>query len=278
MAASVRLWGRLAGLAVLGTASLLVGTARAQLFEDVQARNAIIELRQSVIRLGQAQDEIKQVQDEIKQAQAQALTDSSLFQLTERLQQLEDALASLRGANEVLTRDNQLLQQQVQALQASQTAYREQLEQRMAKFEPQQVTVDGQTFTALPEEKAAFDGVLTLVREGKFADVEPALGEFLTRYPESGYLPAALFWLGNAQYANERFDLAKQTFEKLVQGAPTYARLPEAELALANSLIELKDMDGAKARFTRVLSTYPGTPAAEVAARRLEALGPKTSG
>lgn len=271
MAAVGRFMGRLVGLAVLVTAGLLSGTARAQLFEDVQARNAIIELRQSVNRLGQAQDEIKQ-------AQAQALTDSSLFQLTERLQQLEDALAALRGANELLTRDNQLLQQQVQALQSGQTAYREQLEQRMAKFEPQQVTIDGQTFTALPQEKAAFEGVLALVREGKFAEVEPALGEFLTRYPESGYLPAALFWLGNAQYANERFDLAKQTFEKLVQGAPSYARLPEAELALANSLIELKDVDGAKARFTRVLSTYPGTPAAEVAARRLEALGPKTSG
>ena len=51
MAAVGRFMGRLVGLAVLVTAGLLSGTARAQLFEDVQARNAIIELRQSVNRL-----------------------------------------------------------------------------------------------------------------------------------------------------------------------------------------------------------------------------------
>ncbi len=225
MAASVRLWGRLAGLAVLGTASLAGRHRTAQLFEDVQARNAIIELRQSVTRLGKRRRNQASPRRNQASFQAQALTDSSLFQLTERLQQLEDALASIRGANEVLTRDNQLLQQQVQALKASQTAYREQLEQRMAKFEPQQVTVDGQTFTALPEEKAALTGAHPGAR-GKVCRRGAGLGEFLTRHPESGYLPAALFWLGNAQYANERFDLAKQTFEKLVQGAPTYARLP----------------------------------------------------
>ena len=262
---------RQVGSAVLVTAGLLGGSAHAQLFEDVQARNAIVELRQSLTRLEQAQDEIKQ-------AQSQALTDDSLFQLTERLQRIQDELAVLRGANEVLARDNQLLQKQLEALQTSQTAYREQLEQRMAKFEPQQVTVDGQTFAAAPEEKAAFEAVLNQVREGQFAEVEPALGSFLSTYPDTGYRSAALFWLGNAQYANERFEAAKQTFEQLIESAPSYTRLPEAELALANSLIELKDLEGAKARFNRVLVTYPGTPAAEVAARRLEALGAKATG
>ena len=36
---------------------------------------------------------------------------------------------------------------------------------------------------------------------GKFVDAATAFGAFLRQFPQSGYLPSARFWLGNAQYA-----------------------------------------------------------------------------
>jgi TolA-binding protein len=44
----------------------------------------------------------------------------------------------------------------------------------------------------------------------------------LARYPKSGYLPSALFWLGNAQYATRDYKEAVTNFRILLQAAPDH--------------------------------------------------------
>jgi hypothetical protein len=42
------------------------------------------------------------------------------------------------------------------------------------------------------------------------------LPSFVKRYPQSGYVPSALFWLGNAQYATRDYTEAITNFRSLL--------------------------------------------------------------
>jgi tol-pal system protein YbgF len=84
-------------------------------------------------------------------------------------------------------------------------------------------------------------------RKGDFPGAQTAFGEFLRKYPQAATGPTALFWLGNAQYANRDYRGAMANFRALLQQAPDHPRAPEAVLSIANCQIELKD-NAARAR------------------------------
>ncbi len=52
----------------------------------------------------------------------------------------------------------------------------------------------------------------------------PPSPQFIQRYPQSGFRPTALFWLGNSQYANRDYRGAIANFRALLAGAPTHPR------------------------------------------------------
>src|SRR6202000_2778293 len=107
--------------------------------------------------------------------------------------------------------------------------------------------LDGKTFMADPEEIAAYEAATATLRSGDFDKAQVALGNFLCRWPASGYAALARYWRGNAQYGNRDFKGAIVPFKAFIAGAPDHARAPEAELAVANCQIELRDIKGAKA-------------------------------
>jgi TolA-binding protein len=78
--------------------------------------------------------------------------------------------------------------------------------------------------------------------------------------------------MGNAQYGNRDFKGAIATFKAFVAAAPTHPRAPEAELAVANCQIELRDIRGAKATLAELMKTYPKSEAAAAGRERLASL------
>jgi tol-pal system protein YbgF len=96
--------------------------------------------------------------------------------------------------------------------------------------------------------------------------------DFTRRYPRSGYGVAALFWLGNAQYANRDYKEAIKNFSALLARAPDHARAPESLLSVANCQLELKDTKSARKTLTDVVKSYPQTEAATAATERLAKL------
>jgi len=144
-------------------------------------------------------------------------------------------------------------------------------------FEPDryvtiQVTVDGQEFAADPAEKRDFEAALATFRRGEFAPAQAAFGDFLKRYPQSGYVPSALFWLGNAQYATRDYTGAIANFRALLTRAPDHVRAPEAVLSIANCQIELKDTRAARKTLDDLVKAYPQSEAAVAAKDRLTRL------
>jgi tol-pal system protein YbgF len=237
-------------LAVTSSALLLSAPAHA-LFEDEEARKAIIELRERV----NAQ------QNALKQVQGEAVTGASLLELSKQNTALQRELAQLRGRNEELV---QLIDQLTRRVDG--------LNERLTKLEPMTVVVDGAEIVVQPGERRDYDAAMAVLRQGDYAKAEGALEAFLVRHPDSGYRASVLFWLGNAQYANQQFKPAQASFSTLIAQFPSNARVPESKLALANCQLELKDIKGAKATLKALTETHPDSEAAVTAQQRLQAL------
>lgn len=227
----------------------LTPVAHAALFADDEARRAIIDLRERVERQG---EEIKQFQ-------------RSLLDQQEQFESLRKEAAQLRGEKEELTQE--LRKQQNLAKDLAQG-----VDERLRKFEPVKVKVDGVEFLAEPAEVRAYDDAVAVFRKGDFTAASASLGDFIRRYPKSGYATTALFWLGNAQYANREYKEAIRNFSVLLVGSPNHLRAPEAMLSVANCQLELKDIKAARKTFEDVIKTYPQSEAASAARERLSKL------
>lgn len=250
-----------AALALLALAGALAApAARAALFEDDEARKAILDLRQRVDQ-NNAQMTARQTD---QSAQIESMR-RSLLDLSNQIEALRGEIAKLRGSNEQFARDLADVQQRQKDLAQS-------TDNRLAKFEPQTVTVDGKEFTASPEERRAYDDAMAIVRKGDFPAAVNAFSAFQKRFPKSGYTESVLFWLGNAQYGKRDYAQAIGTFRSLVAAVPDSPRAPEALLSLANSQFELKDTKGARKTLEDLVRTYPKSEAAQAARERLAAL------
>ena len=95
-----------------------------------------------------------------------------------------------------------------------------------------------------------------------FPAAQAAFAEFIKRYPQSGFRPTALFWLGNSQYANRDYRGAITNFRALLAAAPEHPRAAEAVLSIANCQIELKDNAGARRTLDELVKAYPQSEAA----------------
>lgn len=243
--------------AVLG---LLAINAHAALFDDDEARKAILDLRQKVdIQQQRNVEELRKANDDNAQLRR------SILDLSNQLEILRAEIAKMRGQNEQLARD-------VAEVQRKQKDISQGVDERLRKFEPSKVTVDGKEFVASPAEIRDFDAALATLRRGEFAPAQTAFLDFINRYPQSGYRPSALFWLGNAQYALRAYREAIINFKSVVAIAPDHVRSPEAALSIANCQVELKDTKSARKTLEDLIRVYPQSEAASVAKDRLTKL------
>ena len=246
-------------LCVLG-AALCAQPARAALFEDDEARKAILDLRH---RVDQNSEQLK-----ARLAEQGAQLDQlrrSLLDLNNQLEAMRAETARLRGQNEQLARDVAEMQRQQKDLQQG-------VDERVRKFEPLKVTIDGKEFVADPDERRLYDEAMATLRKGDFAAAATAFLAFQKRYPKSGYAESVLFWLGNAQYGKREYREAMASFRGLVGAAPESPRAPEALLSLANCQLELKDSKGARKTLDDLLKAYPKSEAAQAGRERLASL------
>ena len=248
--------------AVLCAGFLLATTVtHAGLFDDDEARRAILDLRQKVetAKLDADQkfaDLLKRSTDESAQLRR------SLLDLQNEIESLRAEVAKLKGQDEQMMRD-------LADVQKRQKDMTQSVDERLRRFEPGKVTLDGREFMAEPAERRDYEAALAMFRKGEFSAVQVVFVDFLSRYANSGYRPSALFWLGNAQYATKDYKEAMANFRNLVAGAPDHQRAPEAVLAIANCQLELKDTKGARKTLEDLLVNFPNTDAAAAGKERL---------
>lgn len=247
----------------------LFSPAQAALFGgDDEARRAILDLRQ---RLEQSQNATRALieQNTLSQNQSQsqsiAQLRSALLDLQGQIERLKSELAQGLGAQERLARDlteMQIRQKDVLIL----------VDDRLKRFEPVPVTIDGREVLVDPAEKTEHDKAMALFRQSNFVAAQTALAGFIQRFGASAYVPSALFWLGNAQYANKSYRESMANFQKLLSLSPSHPRAPDTLLAISNVQIELKDFDAARGTLENLIKAFPESETAVTARERLARL------
>jgi len=257
-------------------------SAQASIFNDDEARKAIVDLRARVTAMDEAS---KARLTEAQAANAQALARQaaqtaqqvaafeelvaslkrSILDLNGQIEGLKGELARMRGSHEQLARDLAEVQKRQRDLAQAN-------DERFVRLEPIKVALDGQEFLAAPDEKRAFDEAVALMRAGDFDKAVNAFSALLRRYPASGYADSARFWAANALYGKREYKEAVLALRSFVAAAPRHPRAPEALLALANSQAEMKDRPGARKTIDELMKTYPQSEAAQAGKERLATL------
>ena len=240
----------------LGASSL----ASAALFEDDEARRAILDMRQRMEAQRANTDRLLEEQR------------SETSQLRRSMLDLQNQIEALRGEIARMTGQSETVLRELASVQRTQKDIVQGVDERLRKVEPSKVSVDGKEFIADPTESREFEAALAIFRKGDFPGAQNAFADFIRRYPSSGFKPTALFWLGNAQYANRDYRGAIVNFRALLTSAPDHPRAAEAVLSIANCQIELKDNAGAKRTLDELMRAYPQSEAALAAKERLARL------
>jgi tol-pal system protein YbgF len=239
-------WLRGAAAACVAASALVAGPAHAGMFDDDQARQAILDLRTKSDNL----------------ASQLAAAQRALLDQTNQLTQLNQQIATLRGQNEDLT--NQLT-----TLQKQQKDYYGDLDTRLKKLEPQQATVDGVQGTVQPGETDAFNQASQQFRSGDFKGAAESFRDFIAKYPQSPYQPTAQYWLGNALYALRDYKGSTAVWQNIVKTYPQHPRAPEALLAIANNQLEQGQKALARKTLQQIVSQYAGSNVAQSAQTKL---------
>lgn len=205
------------------------------IFSDDEARKAILEMRKSV------------------QASQGAILD-----LQNQIEKLRTENAQLRGQIESL-------QKQTDDLTKNQKTYYQDLDNRLTRFEPQTVEVEGVTGVVQAGERSAYEEALNAFQNNQVKKADSDLTAFIRKYPSSPYLPLALFWSGNTKYALKDYNGSINQLQTLITRFPGHQRVPAAMLTLGNANLESGKKAVAKKVLSDLIAKYPDSEAAKEA-------------
>ena len=241
--------------------------ARAALFDDEEARKAIIELRgrfnEHVRSFEALNKQVNELNSKIDQRVEPAL--KAQLDLNNQIETLKQEVAKLRGQLEVQT--NELAQTQ----RKQRDAYAD-LDGRIKKYEPSQVQVDGKTVAVDQIEKRIYDAALAQFRGGDFRGAQSSFQSFLAAYPDSAFSPSSIFWMGSAQFAQKDYKNAIATNQLFLGKHADHPRAPDAMLNVAYAQIESGDRKTGRKTLETVVERYADTPAAQAAKDRIASL------
>lgn len=206
--------------------------------------------------------------------------------LSSTIEVLRREIAGIRGVVEVQTNDigqirastvnpayvqstGQLVEQLSQQLPQQLKA----LDDRLKMLEPIRVTYDGIEFMVSKDERRDFDAALSAFKAADYARAKELFTQFLGRFSSSGYVPSGQFWLASALYGLGECRPALPLLDAVTRFAPaTFTKLSESMLLLANCHAELKDPIQQRFVLEQVVSRFPASEAARLAAEKLRSI------
>jgi tol-pal system protein YbgF len=118
------------------------------------------------------------------------------------------------------------------------------------------------------EYRAAVD----LLKSGKHDEAIAALRAFIQHYPRHDYADNAQYWLGEAFYVQKDYARALVEFRATIEQYPRGNKVPDALLKVGYCYQALGQNQKARAVLEQVVTLYPKSEPAVLAAKRLESL------
>ena len=119
-----------------------------------------------------------------------------------------------------------------------------------------------------PEEM--YEVAVGQVKGGNPKKGRETLSDFTAKYPDHKLIPNALYWKGEAFYAEKDFENAILTFQDVVDRYPRGEKAPDAMYKQGLSFLSLKDKKNARVLLELVQKKYPKSKAAEMAKKKLK--------
>ncbi len=119
-------------------------------------------------------------------------------------------------------------------------------------------------------EQQAYQAAFDQLRELRYDKATELFRDFLQKYPKGRYAHIAQYWLGEANYAQRKFEEAIRDYQGLIDNYPGSPKLAEAMLKIGYSQYELKNLAAAQETLERLIRTYPGTTEAGQAQNLLQ--------
>jgi tol-pal system protein YbgF len=119
-----------------------------------------------------------------------------------------------------------------------------------------------------PEEM--YEVAVGQVKGGNPKKGRETLSDFATKYPNHKLIPNALYWKGEAFYAEKDYENAILTFQDVVDKYPRGEKAPDAMYKQGLSFLALKDNKNARILLDLVQKKYPKSKAAEMAKKKLK--------
>jgi tol-pal system protein YbgF len=119
-----------------------------------------------------------------------------------------------------------------------------------------------------PEEM--YEVAVGQVKGGNPKKGRETLSDFAAKYPDHKLIPNALYWKGEAFYAEKDFENAILTFQDVVDRYPQGEKAPDAMYKQGLSFLSLKDDKNARILLDLVPKKYPKSKAAEMAKKKLK--------
>ncbi|NDI21132.1 MAG: tol-pal system protein YbgF, partial [Burkholderiaceae bacterium] len=176
---------------------------------------------------------------------------------------LQNQIEKLRTENAQLRGQIESLQKQTDDLTKNQKTYYQDLDNRLTRFEPQTIEVEGVTGVVQAGERSAYEEALNAFQNNQVKKADSDLTAFIRKYPSSPYLPLALFWSGNTKYALKDYNGSINQLQTLITRFPGHQRVPAAMLTLGNANLESGKKAVAKKVLSDLIAKYPDSEAAK---------------
>ena len=103
---------------------------------------------------------------------------------------------------------------------------REELEKSMLKAQA------NAALSTTADEKKSYNAALKLLKETHYAKARDAFEQFLEAYPQSVYVPQALYWKGVSFFAEGDYEPALKAFQLFLRAWPQHAKALDAQLKI----------------------------------------------
>ena len=195
--------------------------------------------------------------------------EESLDLIYQKISELEQEIATLRN----LIEENTYLIERYQELQQQRYLDLDKRLHNLLSEEKEDLTAEslnGQQNNTT-EEIDLYKGALELFDSSRYAEALESFRELIISYPEGAYSADAYFWSGELYLVQQLFEDAREHYLVVVEKFNEHPRVADSLFKLGLLERALMNDQVANSYFSRVVSEYPDTGAAELAKKSLEA-------
>ncbi|MCE5251202.1 tol-pal system protein YbgF [bacterium] len=124
-----------------------------------------------------------------------------------------------------------------------------------------------------PDPEKLYESALSDIENNNYALAESRFMSFLLQFPDHTLAANAQYWLGEAAYAQKKFDIAIKEFQKVVDQYPKSSKARASLLKIGFTQIEKGDSKTGQETLKKVIKLYKNSDEASLAREKLNEIG-----